>query len=195
MKQLYPPYKIENAQELTRLWVENMVAGFNLCPFAAPEINRDSVRYAIVTQSSMEEAVRGFLEEILLIQENLEEKISTTLVIFPIGWEDFEDFIELLMLAEDCMEQSGLEGLFQLASFHPHYCFDGVEVKDISNWTNRAPFPVLHIIREGQMSRVLSSYKKAEEIPERNIELMKNLGREGLIERFPPFADYINMYQ
>ena len=191
MKQVYPPYKIENAIELTRLWVENMVVGLNLCPFAAPEINRDSVRYAVVDEQPMEDSLRGFLEEVLLIQENLEEKISTTLVIFPMGWDDFENFLELLMLSEDCMEKSGLEGLFQLASFHPQYCFEGVEVDDITNWTNRAPFPVLHIIREGQMSRVLSSYKKADEIPERNIELMESLGREGLIECFPPFADYI----
>ncbi|MEH6633581.1 MAG: DUF1415 domain-containing protein [Halopseudomonas aestusnigri] len=190
MKQIYPSYNKDNAAELTQLWVEKMVVGLNLCPFAAPEIHRDSVRYAVVEGSSTEAAIRSFLEEVLLIQENPEEEISTTLVIFPVGQEDFGDFLDLLALAEDCLEQVGLEGLFQLASFHPQYLFDGVDESDITNWTNRAPFPVLHVIREGQMGRILSSYKSPEEIPEQNMLMMKDLGREGLIKRFPPFAEY-----
>ncbi len=190
MTQTYPLYEIKNATELTRLWVEKMVVGLNLCPFAAPEIHRDSIRYAVAVGNSVDEAIKSFLEELILIQESPEEKLSTTLVIFPSGQEDFEDFLDLLGLAEDCIEQAGLEGLFQLASFHPGYLFDGVAENDITNWTNRAPFPVLHIIREGQMSRVLSSYKTPEEIPERNMELMESLGRDGLIGHFPPFADY-----
>ncbi|WP_419902200.1 DUF1415 domain-containing protein [Kiloniella sp.] len=190
MKQNYPPYKIENAIELTRLWVEKMVVGLNLCPFAAPEINRNSIRYAVVGGNSPEEAVRNFLEEILFIQESPEEEISTTLVIYPTGQDDFECFLDLLALAEDCLEQAGLEGLFQLASFHPQYLFDGVSEDDITNWTNRAPFPALHIIREGQMGRVLTNYKAPEEIPEQNMQTMTDLGRDGLIKRFPPFAEY-----
>ena len=93
-------------------------------------------------------------------------------------------------MCQSALESAGLEGVFQLASFHPQYCFAGVDPDDITNWTNRAPFPTIHIIREGQMSRVLVHYKTPEEIPERNMALMEKLGREGLIERFSPLGIY-----
>ncbi len=191
MSQLYPSYTIANALDLTRLWVDAMVIGQNLCPFASPERSRGSIRYVTVEDGNLAEALGGFLRELLFLQQNSEEEASTSLVIFPKGFDDFETFLDLLDAAEDALVQAGVEGLFQLASFHPDYQFDGLAREDITNWTNRSPFPVLHIIREGQMGRVLDSYKSPEEIPARNMALMEKLGTKGLIQRFPPFQDYI----
>ncbi|KLN58977.1 hypothetical protein WH96_19975 [Kiloniella spongiae] len=194
MSQLYPSYKIANALELTRLWVDAMVIGQNLCPFAAPERSRGSVRYVTVEEGKLSAAMNGFLRELLFLQQSSEEEASTSLIVFPKGFDDFETFLDLLDTAEDALIQAGVEGLFQLASFHPNYQFADLPVEDITNWTNRSPFPVLHIIREGQMGRVLDSYKSPDEIPEKNVALMQELGVKGLIERFPPFQDYINQY-
>ncbi|KKJ75389.1 hypothetical protein WH95_18205 [Kiloniella litopenaei] len=191
MSQLYPSYTIANALELTKLWVDVMVIGQNLCPFAAPERNRKSIRYVIVEKEKQSEAIEMFLSELLFLQQSSEDEASTSLVIFPTGFDNFDVFLDLLDYAEDALVQVGVEGLFQLASFHPNYQFDGLPSEDITNWTNRSPFPVLHIIREGQMGRVLDSYKSPEEIPERNMALMERLGAKGLIQRFPPFQDYI----
>ena len=191
MSQLYPPYTIANAQELTKLWVDAMVIGQNLCPFAAPERSRGSIRYVVVQEQDLSAAMDGFLNELLFLQKSPEEEASTSLVIFPDGFEDFEVFLDLLDVAEDALVQSGVEGLFQLASFHPDYQFADLPTEDITNWTNRSPFPVLHIIREGQMGRVLDIYRSPDEIPERNVALMEKLGAQGLIKCFPPFQDYI----
>ncbi|MCZ4282893.1 DUF1415 domain-containing protein [Kiloniella laminariae] len=190
MTQAYPEYKAENAGELTRLWVEQMVIGLNLCPFAAPEVRTERLHYVVVKADTEEQGYLGFLEELSNIAEAGEEEYSTSLMVFSQSLADFDDFLDFLSLAEEAIEQSGLSDVFQLASFHPRYCFEGVGQEDLSNWTNRSPFPMLHLIREGQMSRALASYSKPEEIPQRNMQLLRELGREGLVKRFPPLASY-----
>lgn len=188
-KQLFA-FPAEQAASLTQQWVEAMVVGLNLCPFAAPEVRNETIRYAVSGAEGVEPAVQDFLQELAHIQGQEESDLSTTLVSFTQTAQTFEEFLDLLDLCQAVLENAGLDGIFQLASFHPEYCFAGVDADDITNWTNRAPFPTIHIIREGQMSRVLVHYKNPEEIPERNMALMDKLGREGLIERFPPLADY-----
>lgn len=188
-KQLFS-FPSEQAQQLTQDWVEAMVVGLNLCPFAAPEVKNNLIRYAASDAESVESAVKDFLFELDKIQNSEEEELSTTLLAFTQVAKGFEDFLDLLDICQQYLEQSGLDGVFQLASFHPQYCFSGVEETDITNWTNRAPFPTIHLIREGQMSRVLTHYKNPDEIPERNMALMEQLGKEGLIQRFPPLAKY-----
>ncbi|WP_286240591.1 DUF1415 domain-containing protein [Neptuniibacter halophilus] len=183
-------FPASEAKSLTRDWVESMVVGLNLCPFAAPEVKNQSIRYARSEAVAETAALGDFLQELERIQSLPEAELSTTLLCFSHGFADFEAFLDLLDLCQDALEQAGLEGVFQLASFHPAYCFAGVDPDDITNWTNRAPFPTLHLIREGQMARVLVHYKNPDEIPERNMALMEQLGREGLIERFPPLARY-----
>jgi hypothetical protein len=184
-------YTCEEIVALSRQWVETIVVGLNLCPFAAPVVRNDTLRYAVTDAESMEALASNFLQELNLIQEKDEKEIATTLVIMPRAVADFYDYLDLLAYFEDLLAKSGLAGVFQLASFHPAYLFAGVEPDDLSHWTNRSPFPMIHIIREGQMSRVLRHYDNPEEIPERNIKLLRELGREGLVERFPPFADFI----
>ena len=186
-KFVFPP---EQAPVLTQQWVEALVVGLNLCPFAAPEVRNDTIRYAVSHSDSLDGAVQDFLSELQRIQSSEETALSTSLVSFTETAVTFDSFLDLLDRCQDALEEAGLEGVFQLASFHPQYCFAGVAADDISNWTNRAPFPTIHIIREGQMSRVLVHYKTPEEIPERNMALMEKLGRDGLIARFPPLAEY-----
>lgn len=183
----FPP---EQAKSLTQQWVEAIVVGLNLCPFAAPEVKNSTIRYADSRADALDAAAQDFLQELARIQEQPEDILSTTLICFTSIAREFEEFLDLLDLCQSLLEQAGLEGVFQLASFHPDYCFQGVAADDITNWTNRAPFPTIHIIREGQMSRVLVHFKNPQEIPERNMALMEKLGRQGLIECFPPLADY-----
>ena len=183
-------FPAEQAVELTQQWVEAIVVGLNLCPFAAPEVRNQSIRYVASHAASLEEATQDFLEELQIIQKSDESELSTSLLNFTDTAVEFETFLDLLDMCQSALESAGLEGVFQLASFHPQYCFAGVDPDDITNWTNRAPFPTIHLIREGQMSRVLVHYKTPEEIPERNMALMEKLGREGLIERFSPLGIY-----
>jgi len=180
----------KTATELTRSWVETMVVGLNLCPFAAPVVKDESLRYAVSLAETEDALVADFLSEIERVQQAAEEDVATTLLIAPVMLQDFYDYLDMLALFEDLLLEAGLDGVLQLASFHPQYLFGGVDADDISHWTNRSPYPTFHIIREAQMSRALTHYKDPEEIPERNMRLLRKLGREGLIERFPPFADY-----
>lgn len=176
----------------TRQWVETIVVGLNLCPFASPVVRKNTLRYAISESESIEALANDFLDELNLIQEADEKEIATTVLIMPRAVADLYDYLDLLAHFERLLDKAGLSGIFQLASFHPAYLFAGVDAADLSHWTNRSPFPMIHIIREGQMSRVLMHYENPEEIPERNIKLLRELGREGLLARFPPFAEFID---
>ena len=184
------PFPPDQARELMSAWVETIVVGMNLCPFAAPELRSRRIRYALSDSVDIPSAVQDFLDELQTIQQASEDDISTTLISFTHVASDFDDFLDMLGLCQDVLEEVGLEGVFQLASFHPRYCFEGVDETDITNWTNRAPFPTVHLIREGQMARVLTHYADPDEIPERNMALMESLGKEGLIARFPPLEKY-----
>ena len=183
-------YTVEEVEALTRQWVETMVVGLNLCPFAAPVVKKDTLRYAVTEGQSEEELAHAFLSELEKIQKANEVDIATSLVVMPKALADFYDYLDMLAVFESLLKSSGLEGTFQLASFHPNYQFAGVAAEDLSHWTNRSPFPMVHIIREGQMERVLAHYPNPDAIPERNINLLRELGREELIKRFPPFSEY-----
>lgn len=177
-------------RSLTQDWVETIVVGLNLCPFAAPVVKDDSLHYAVSEACTADELVVDFLREVERLQQAPEAEIATTLLITPYLLQDFYDYLDQLAGFEGLLSEAGLDGVLQLASFHPAYLFGGVAADDISHWTNRSPFPTFHLIREAQMSRALAHYKHPEEIPQRNIALLRRLGRDGLIERFPPLAEY-----
>lgn len=181
---------IEQAQTLTRQWVETLVVGLNLCPFAAPVVRNDTIRYHVSAATTEDDLLRDFLQQLSDLVATPQEELSTTLVITPWLLQDLEAFLDLVADAEALLERAGVEDLFQIASFHPGYLFAGVDEDDISHWTNRAPYPTLHLIRQDEMSRALANYADPDQIPERNIARLKELGREGLIARFPPLADY-----
>lgn len=182
--------QIEQARRLTREWVEKMVVGLNLCPFAAPVVRAGTIRYQVSTARDEDAFLRDFLQQLSDLVETPGAELSTTLLITPWLLQAFDRFLDLVGDAEALIEQAGVEDLFQIATFHPGYLFDGVDEDDISHWTNRAPYPVLHLIRQDEMSRALENYRDPESIPERNIKRLREMGKAGLLAQLPPLADY-----
>lgn len=164
--------------EETQRWLERIVIGLGICPFAKSVFEAKSIRYEVCEPAS----VSGLLDDIVSEFKKLDddESISTTLLIYPKDLESFEDYLDVLAAAGDRLVEEGYEGTYQIASFHPAYVFDGCEEDDAANLTNRAPFPTLHIIREDEMSEALDSYPNPEKIPERNVRVCRELGHDGL---------------
>lgn len=161
-----------------RQWVEQLVIGYNLCPFAKRELVRDRVRF-VVSQAKDEEQLLIDLENELTLL-SADEVIETTLLITPQVLQDFFDFNQFLGRADQRMAQLKLKGVFQIASFHPDYQFGGTELEDAENYTNKSPYPVLHLLREASLDEAIENYPDAESIPERNIEQLKLMGSDRL---------------
>jgi uncharacterized protein len=160
--------------EAVRHWVEVMVVGLNLCPFAKRELINERVRF-IETQATSEEALLNFLthELNLLVKD---DSIETTLLIHPHVLQDFFDYNQFLDLVDALLKELNVEGVFQVASFHPDYQFGGTNLNAAENYTNRAPYPLLHIIREASLERAIDEYPDVNQIPERNVALMNEMG-------------------
>lgn len=166
------------AVEETRLWVEKMVIGLNLCPFAKRELVKNRIRFR-VSQATREEALIEDLEqELVSLTENRD--IETTLLIHPDVLTDFFDYNQFLPWANRLLGQLAMKGLFQIASFHPGYCFAYSEDDAISNFTNRSPYPMLHIIREDSLAEAVANYAEADKIPDRNCELLEAMGDDAV---------------
>lgn len=163
----------------TRTWLERAVIGLNLCPFAKSVHVKAQVRYA-VSPAQTDSALLDDLEhELRRLVETPPAEIDTTLLIAPHALEDFDDFMRFVDLAEVVLRTHGLEGILQIASFHPDYMFSEADPDDIANCTNRAPYPILHLLREESLSRATSAFPDAADIYERNIETMQQLGWDG----------------
>lgn len=154
-------------QQATKNWLENIVIGFNFCPFARKVWLQEQIAYPICFSEDLEEVLHSLTQLCQELEE--QEAITTALLILPQGWEDFEDYLDLLSIAEQLLEELGYTGIFQLASFHPQYVFGGTTPQDPSNYTNRAPYPILHLLREESIAQALEHYENPEAIPERNI--------------------------
>lgn len=163
-----------------RHWVESMVVGMNLCPFAKRELVKDRVRFVSTNASTEEELLMALEDELGLLNDDL--AIETTLLIPIKVLQDFYDFNDFLGLADGLLVQMQLDGIYQIASFHPHYQFGGTAPEDAENYTNRSPYPVLHLLREDSLERVIADYPNVDDIPERNIALMNELGKNKLKE-------------
>jgi hypothetical protein len=166
----------------TRRWLSEVVIGLNLCPFAKHPYTRDSIRYVVFEASDVEALNEVLLWEAQYMMSQAEEEVSTTLIIHPNLLEDFLDYNDYLGVAEDIIYDNGLEGKVQVASFHPDYQFAGTKPEDVENYTNRSPYPMLHLIREAQLERVLAHFPEPDLIPIQNIETMKGLGKEKIME-------------
>ena len=162
--------------EITECWVRNLVVGLNLCPFAAEPLRRGRIRYAVCLESETEAIFRSLLQEMEAMLRLPEAEVETSLFIVPHGLATFEAYLALLESAEDALHEVGLEGVFQLASFHPDYCFAGEDQNDPANYTNRSPFPMFHLIREASLERALENYPNPATIPLRNVEKLRELG-------------------
>jgi len=161
-----------------RKWVGTFIVDLNICPFAKKELVKKRVRFA-VTEAATEESLLMALESELELL-NTDPAIETTLLIHPQVLKDFGDFNQFLDLADGLLVQMDLEDIYQIASFHPDYQFAGTDPGDAENYTNRSPYPVLHLLREDSLDQVLSDAQDADQIPMRNIELMSALGKDKL---------------
>ncbi|MFB1036458.1 MAG: DUF1415 domain-containing protein, partial [Sinobacterium sp.] len=155
-------------------WIEKVIVGLNFCPFAKKEMERNTVRYAVFPATQVKDALSHLLEELALLDQL--QDIQTTLLIFPQGFIHFDNFLDMLEMANTLIRHGGYGGIYQLASFHPDYCFDGEEQNDPANYTNRSPYPILHVLRESSVEAVLKRYPQPESIPENNIAKARQLG-------------------
>ena len=159
-------------------WVEQFIVELNLCPFAKREIVKSRVRY-VCTDAATEEQLLVALEAEL---EFLSESTSTetTLLIHANVLHEFYDYNQFLDIADSLLQEMNLDGVFQIASFHPRYQFGGTEVDDAENYTNRSPYPILHLLREDSLEQAIADHADVDQIPIRNIELMNDIGADKL---------------
>ncbi|MGI9894270.1 DUF1415 domain-containing protein [Vibrio natriegens] len=166
-------------------WLNDVVIGLNLCPFAAKPQRNKQIKI-FVSEASQEEAL---LEDILLqlieLSNTEPEKLETTLVVVPNMLDDFWDYNLFIDWVEGLIKQQDWEGIFQVATFHPDYCFGGAEPEDDENLTNRSPYPIFHLIREESMEKVLKHYPDPESIPDTNIARVSALSEEERKTLFP----------
>jgi hypothetical protein len=163
----------------TRAWLEKAVIGLNLCPFAKAVYARDRVRLVVSQARHMDDLLEELDSELDWLVATPAEQIDTTLIIHPTLFPDFLDFNDFLEIAEGVLDEHELEGVIQLASFHPHFQFEGTEPEDISNYTNRAPFAMLHLLREDSVEKAVQSLDDPDAIYQENIRTLQALGLQG----------------
>ncbi|MCK0162854.1 DUF1415 domain-containing protein [Marinobacter sp. S6332] len=162
--------------QATRKWVEDVVVGYNLCPFAKRELVRDRVRFVVSDADNEESLFQSLQIELLRLDD--EPEIETTLLIHPQVLQDFPDYNEFLGAADGLLTYLDMEGIYQIASFHPDYQFADTAPDAAENYTNRSPFPMLHLLREASLESAIDNHPDVDGIPPRNIELMNKLGAE-----------------
>ena len=158
----------------TACWVEKFVVQHDICPFASKVVTEKTIHYEIIEHENIEDILEQVMQECFRLMQR--KDIETSLLIFPTFFQKFEDYLEGLRLAELLMEEFGFIGTFQLASFHPDYKFDGIEAEDASNYTNRSPYPMMHLIREESLEKAVANYPNPDNIPIRNIAYTRELG-------------------
>jgi len=164
----------------TQGWVEKVVVKYNICPFARKEVERGSIRYVVTEGTDKSAVMQSLLDECHFLDAHNE--VETTLFIMPIGFAEFYDFLALVDLANELLALEAYEGVYQLASFHPDYCFAGDPQHAPSNYTNRSPYPTLHIIRESSMALAIQQHPDVDAIPTRNIEFADKRGNAFFVE-------------
>jgi hypothetical protein len=169
----------EEILAVTRIWLEKAVIGLNLCPFAKAVYVKNQVRLVVSRARHADDLLEELDRELDLLVATPADEIDTTLLIHSTLFEDFLDFNDFLEVADGVVEEHGLEGVIQLASFHPRFQFDGTEPDDISNYTNRAPFAMLHLLREDSVEKAVEAFPEAEAIFEENIKTLEKLGHAG----------------
>jgi hypothetical protein len=162
-----------------RQWIEKAVIGLNLCPFAKAVYVKNQVRFVVSHAPHLDGLLEDLDRELDFLAAADPEAVDTTLLIHPTLLPDFLDFNDFTQLAEAAVDEHGLEGVIQLASFHPAFQFADTAPDDLGNYSNRAPFPTLHLLREASIERAVAAFPEAETIYARNIETLKALGQAG----------------
>lgn len=163
----------------TRRWLEQAVIGLNLCPFAKSVYVKDQVRLVVSRARHLDALLDDLDHELELLKTTPAEQLDTTLLIHPTLFPDFLVFNDFLDVADGVLSDHELEGVVQIAPFHPDFVFDGEDEGDMSHFTNRSPFPTLHLIREESLEKAIESFGNTDVIFERNIETLRRLGVEG----------------
>ncbi|MHB1052552.1 MAG: DUF1415 domain-containing protein [Thiobacillus sp.] len=169
----------ESVIAATREWLEKAVIGLNLCPFAKAVYVKNQVRIVVSSARHLDGLLEDLDRELDFLAAASPDEVDTTLLIHPTLLPDFLDFNDFLQLVDAAVEEHELEGVIQVASFHPQFQFEGTEPDDMGNFTNRAPFPILHLLREASITRAVAAFPEAETIFERNIETLEKLGPAG----------------
>ena len=158
----------------TKKWITDVVVGCNFCPFAGRAIKQNKVHYQVEHATALSICLDSFLQECIRLDK--EKMIETTLLIFPNSFQSFDNYLDLVELAENILKQRGYEGIYQVASFHPLYRFADSQDNDAANYTNRSIYPMLHLLREESIEEALKGYPDPEQIPERNILFAREKG-------------------
>jgi hypothetical protein len=164
---------------LTRRWLERAVIGLNLCPFAKAVLAKRQVRFAVSAARDTDALLADLIAEMQRLRDTDAAELDTTLLIHPQVLGDFLDYNAFLDVAEATLAALSLEGVLQIASFHPDYRFAGAEADDPTNATNRSPYPILHLLREDSVARAVAAFPEPDEIVQRNLATMERLGLEG----------------
>lgn len=162
--------------EQTRSWIQKVVIDLNLCPFAAHVFNQDDIQYDVIEHDDTKTILHHLIETFEHLNNN--KNIETSFIIFSNHYRNFNDYLTLLDLSNLLLDDLSYSGIYQLASFHPDYCFDDCSNQDASNFSNRSPYPMLHILREDSIEKALENYNNAEDIPDNNIERLEKIGFE-----------------
>lgn len=163
----------------TQAWIEKAVIGLNLCPFAKSVYVKQQIRYVVSAANDVAVLAAELEAELLALQAADPVKTDTTLLILPDTLGDFLDYNDFLTVADNLLEELELDGDIQIASFHPDYQFAGTVADDIENYTNRSPYPILHLLREASIERAVDAFPEAEMIFEKNMETLRKLGHQG----------------
>jgi len=169
--------------QAVRTWVDEFVVGLSLCPFAGRPLAAGQVRFAVSAARTPPALFEDLMAELAFLDGADPREVETTLLIHPHVLADFAEYNRFLELADLAVASSGLEGVIQVASFHPRYVFADAAEDDVANATNRSPYPMLHLLREASITRALAEYGDGERIPARNAALLRRLGWQAVRER------------
>ena len=170
-----------------RLWIEEAVVGLNLCPFAAPVLRAGGLGIEISDAQNAEGAVQASLAAAVSLLDEHDPQITTLLLAFPAALERFEEFLDMVSAVEEELRKADAVGVLQLATFHPRYRFEGVAEDDLGNWTNRAPFPLVHFLREDEVERAIAEHPDPQGIPAANVRRLHELGEDTLLTIWSQF--------
>jgi hypothetical protein len=160
--------------DATQAWLKTIIIEYSICPFAKREMDRGSIFYTVSHERKIKVCLQQLLQECERL--NTDASIETSLLLYVGAFSLFDDYLDFLAMAEDVLIDEGYEGIYQLASFHPDYSFNESDGDDPANYTNRSPYPMLHLLRESSIDRAVSTYANTDAIPQRNMDLTRELG-------------------
>jgi hypothetical protein len=166
----------ENIIEETQCWIKNIVIAHNFCPFAAKPFVENRIRYFVSPAEDETALVDDLINELIILRDSDPRDTETSILIIPNCFESFEDYNEFISVVDVILEKLQLEGVIQVATFHPEYCFDGLSQDDVRNYTNRSIYPMFHLIREESVEHARAIHPDIDSIPEKNMEKLLSLG-------------------